>query len=57
MSTPGQDPRTVVTTSTVLWSDQVARADADDPVPPYDPAYKFGEREFVVKTHYEPDPE
>jgi hypothetical protein len=52
--TPGQDPRTVVRTSTRLWSDEVGRANADEVVPPYDPAYSFGNREFVIKEHYMP---
>lgn len=56
MATPNQDPKTVVKTSTRLWSDEVARADADDePVPLWDPAYRFSnDVEKVEKTHYLP---
>ena len=56
MSTPGQDPRTVVKISTRLWSDEVARADADDePVPLHDTVYRFSNgTEKVEKTHYLP---
>lgn len=56
MSTPNQDPRTVVKTSTRLWSDEVARADAnDEPVPLHDPAYRFSNgTEKVEKAHYQP---
>ena len=54
MTTPNQDPRTIVTASTVLWSDQVAAANADEDLTPFDPAYKFGDKEFVEKTHYLP---
>lgn len=59
MTMATQDPRTIVRISERLWSEEVARADAADPSPPYDPTYKFSApgREFVVKTHYEPDPE
>lgn len=55
--TPGQDPRTVVRTSTRLWSDEVGRAIADDVAPPYDPAYKFSnDVEKVEKNHYQDTP-
>ncbi len=56
MSTPGQDPKTVVKISTQLWSTQVGIATADEIVPPYDPAYKFSNGvEKVVKDHYLPE--
>ena len=54
-----QDPRTVVRTTTRLWSDEVGRAQADENVKPYDPAYQFSNgREFVEKTpaYARPDP-
>jgi hypothetical protein len=39
--------------STRLWSDEVRLAEGDDPIPPYDPAYKFNNgKEFVEKAHY-----
>lgn len=58
MTTPNQDPRTKVKTSTRLWSDEVGRAQADELIPPYDQAYRFSNgTEKVVKEHYEPDPE
>ena len=52
---PTQDPRTVVKTTTVLWSQQVAQANADEELPQFDPAYKWNNgKEFVEKTHYQP---
>lgn len=57
MTTPNQDPRTKVKTSTRLWSDEVGRAQADELIPPFDPAYKFSNgTEKVVKEHYAPEP-
>lgn len=54
---PKQEPRTVVQHSTRLWSDEVGRADAEDVVKPFDPAYRFGNgKEFVIKKHYEETP-
>lgn len=56
MTTPNQDPRTVVKTSTRLWSTEVAIAQADELTPPYDPAYRFNNgTEKVVKQHYLPE--
>lgn len=55
--TPGQDPRTVVRTSTRLWSDEVGRANADEVVPPYDVVYQFSDgTEKVEKNHYQDTP-
>lgn len=55
MSTPNQDPRTVVRISERSWSDEVGRAAAlEGPVPIYDPAYQFNNgREFLEKDHYQ----
>ena len=56
MSTPNQDPRTVVKTSTRLWSTEVGLAQADELIPQFDPAYKFSNgTEKVVKQHYLPE--
>ncbi len=50
---PKQDPRTVVKSSTILWTDVVGRANADEVIEPYDPAYRFSNgRRFVEKDHY-----
>lgn len=35
------DPRTVVVTTDRLWSEEVALADAKDPIAPKDIAYEF----------------
>lgn len=58
MSTPNQDPKTVVKYSERLWSDEVALANADDePQPLHDPAYEFSNgRKFVEKNHYQDNP-
>lgn len=56
MSTPNRDPRTVVKIGTRLWSDEVGRAQADELVQPFDPAYRFSNgTEKVVKEHYIPE--
>jgi hypothetical protein len=48
-----QDPRTIVRTSTRLWSDEVGRAQAEEPLRPYDPAYDFTSgRQFVEKSPF-----
>lgn len=50
---PKQDPRTVVRSSTTLWTDVVGRANAEEVIEPYDPAYNFSNgRKFVEKDHY-----
>lgn len=56
---PTQDPRTIVRTSTRLWSDEVGRAQAEDPLPPLEPTYQFSNgRKFTEKTPFyaRPDP-
>jgi hypothetical protein len=55
MSTPNQDPRTVVRISERFWSDEVGQVAAlEGPVPPYDPAYQFSNgKQFVEKDHYQ----
>lgn len=48
-----QDPRTVVRTSERLWSEEVGRAEADSPKPPYDTAYEFSNRrQFVERSPF-----
>lgn len=48
------DPRTIVTSSTRLWSDEVALVNASEDVAPHDPAYEFSNgTKKVEKTHYE----
>lgn len=50
--TPNQDPRTVVRTSQQLWSEQVALAEANEPIKPRDTAYEFSNgRRFEEKTN------
>lgn len=47
---PKQDPRTVVKTSTRLWSDEVGAAEANEVVRPHPVAYRFSNgRQFVQK--------
>lgn len=55
MTTPNQHPSTVVKISERLWSQEVARADAEsEPQPIHDPAYEFSNgKKFVVKQHYQ----
>lgn len=56
-TTPPQDPRTIVKVSTVLWSDQVALANAEEVIPPFDPAYRWSNGvEKVEKNHYTDTP-
>jgi hypothetical protein len=38
-----QDPRTVVKTTDRLWSEEVALAEADNPLPAKDIAYQFSD--------------
>lgn len=48
-----QDPRTIVRTSERLWSEEVGRANANDPKPPFEPTYEFSNgRRFVEKTPF-----
>lgn len=48
-----QDPRTIVRTSERLWSEEVARAEAQAPLPPHDPAYEFSNRrQFVERSPF-----
>lgn len=48
-----QDPRTVVRTTERLWSEEVGRAQASDPKPPFEPTYEFSNsRKFVEKTPF-----
>ncbi len=51
---PRVDPRTVVKTSSRLWSEEVALADPGDNVlDPHDPAYEFTNgTKKVEKSHY-----
>jgi hypothetical protein len=44
-----QDPRTIVRTSTRLWSEEVGIADADTVIRPSDPGYEFSNgRQFAT---------
>lgn len=48
---PKQDPRTVVRTSTKLWSDIVRAARGDEvDMRPYDPAYQFSNGRLFNET-------
>lgn len=48
-----QDLRTIVRTSQRLWSEEVARANAQAPLPPFDPSYEFTNgRKFIEKSPF-----
>lgn len=50
-----QDPSTIVKISSRVWANEVALADAGEPVKPYDAAYRFNNgKEFVNKASYTP---
>ena len=57
MTTPNQDPRTVVKISERVWSDEVGRALAEEAQPPYDPAYEFSNGKQIVEKNHHQDPQ